>query len=216
MIKNILFDFDGTLVNNDGLYDQLWPKLVANLPTYAREQLAGHHWSEYRAEGWRELFKRLKLSFWQIWQLSRWLQKESGQLTNYLQWQPEIPAVLTQLIANYELGILTSNRVANVKKFLAASEQINFKFIASAALFNKGRQINKLLARHHWTKADTIYIGDQVEDIVACQEVALPVVGVTWGWGLPAHLAIYQPNFLVNQPRELLDLLANLNQTAGF
>ena len=50
------------------------------------------------------------------------------------------------------------------------------------------------------------YVGDTTGDIKEGKQAGIKTVGVTWGWHSKEKMAAAGPNYLVDHPRELLQL----------
>jgi len=54
---------------------------------------------------------------------------------------------------------------------------------------------------------DVIYIGDEVRDIEAARAAGIKIASVTWGYNLESILTENKPDYIVTQPRDLLNLM---------
>ena len=52
--------------------------------------------------------------------------------------------------------------------------------------------------------ADCLFIGDSPADMEAGRRAGIPTCAVTWGYGEPAELARWEPNFWIDAPHQLL------------
>ncbi len=57
-------------------------------------------------------------------------------------------------------------------------------------------------------KEQVLYVGDSEVDMQTAQQAGVHVCGVTWGFRPRETLAAYKPDFLTNDPSEILDMLA--------
>ena len=119
-----------------------------------------------------------------------------------------LPEVLRELNKNgIGLGIATSNSTKNVKIFLKNNNLDMFNFIYSSIdYFHKNRILERAIKKYGMEKENVIYIGDEIRDIKAAKEAGIKVASVTWGYNFESVLASYKPDFIVNQPKELLNL----------
>jgi len=109
--------------------------------------------------------------------------------------------------SGYRMGILTSNSVENVRKFLDINSlSALFDFIHSGrSLFGKDRVIRKLL-NHEQIPADrVVYIGDETRDIEASRNAGISVISVSWGLNRRDLLASLSPDQIADNPAELPD-----------
>ena len=52
-------------------------------------------------------------------------------------------------------------------------------------------------------------MGDETRDVEAAKKANIKVVAVTWGFNSPEALAKENPDFLINHPSELLEVIKN-------
>ena len=59
---------------------------------------------------------------------------------------------------------------------------------------------------------ESIYIGDETRDIDAAKRSRVKAIAVSWGFNSQQILAEHNPDFLVHKPKELIDIIKNLQQ----
>ena len=122
-----------------------------------------------------------------------------------------VPAILTALKACYPLGTATAKRT-DVAQAILETHDLADRF----AVVNG-------LGDDHPTKAETlaqtldllggvepaaaVMVGDRSSDVAAGQAVGTRTVGVLWGYGSRAELEAAGADVLLEDPRDLLDLL---------
>jgi len=96
-----------------------------------------------------------------------------------------------------------------VTEFLKANDLDNlFDFIYSGVtIFGKTTIINNVLKQQQIKLQEVIYVGDETRDIEASKKANIKVIAVTWGFNSPEVLARQNPDFLVHQPSELLEII---------
>lgn len=57
-------------------------------------------------------------------------------------------------------------------------------------------------------KEETLYVGDSDVDIATAKNAELPCVAVTWGFREEELLRSLNPNYIIHQPEELLEVLS--------
>ncbi|OQY42943.1 MAG: hypothetical protein B6227_00580 [Fusobacteriia bacterium 4572_74] len=110
----------------------------------------------------------------------------------------------------YKMGVLTSNNKKNVDDFLKHYEMRNlFEFIyAEKNVFGKDKAINKMMKIEKLDKI--IYVGDETRDIEACKKIEVPIISVGWGFNTSVNLKKYNPNYFIEDPKELLEIAETL------
>lgn len=111
---------------------------------------------------------------------------------------------------NYDLYIITSNSKKNVERFLGEKGILTYfrRVYGGAGLFNKQRLIKKVLKNSRLDAESTIYVGDEVRDVVAAKALNMPVIAVTWGYNSEQLLLTYQPTIIVRRPEQLSRVIA--------
>jgi len=57
---------------------------------------------------------------------------------------------------------------------------------------------------------EVIYVGDETRDIEASQKINIKVIVVSWGFNSRTVLAEHNPDFLIHQPQELIEVMKSL------
>jgi len=119
---------------------------------------------------------------------------------------PGIEAALKEIRNNScRLGILTSNSVENVRRFLEINNmEALFDFVCSGRSFlGKEKVIRKLITREQLDAGRVIYVGDETRDIEASRAAGIPVIAVSWGLNRRELLASLLPDQIADSPKEL-------------
>lgn len=202
MLRNFIFDFDGTLADSGALIFQNMAQSVgiSDMPSF-------HELRRYSAQ---DLLKRLNISKLELPKLIYKVHK------NYKLFLPQVP--LFQGMKE-SLGILhtrgarlflcTSNSVENVRDFLEM-HQLNPLFediLGTMALLGKARGIRSTMKKFRLESAETVYVGDETRDIEAARKAGVYAASVVWGYNERELLLQYKPDFIVENSAELLRLL---------
>ncbi len=106
------------------------------------------------------------------------------------------------------LIILSSNSKENIQKFLTKNNMDVFvEIYSSNNLFGKEKVIDKFIKNYNVNKQDIIYIGDEERDIIACKKSDIRVIAVTWGYDSFYLLNKNNPDFIVNKPNEIINIV---------
>jgi len=206
MTKVIIFDFDGTLADTIDILLSITNRLSAEF--------------DFKSATKEELAQLSNLNSWQILQYSgisifkfplliRRLKGELHSEIPHIQLFPGIKEVLLELKKRgFQLGIITSNSRQNVLASLAKNGlQDTFTFIYSGSTFGKHKVINKWLRIENINPEEVIYVGDEIRDIDAAKKTGIKVIAVGWGFNSPQALAAQNPNFLIQHPQELIEII---------
>ncbi len=206
MIKNIIFDFDGVLADTFPFAVNTAMEINKELKLLSDEKINPEEFRSLDMEDFVKEFKisKVKLLFF-ILKYRKRLQKEIESMPTFT----DLPYVLQQLKSKgIKLGIVTSNQKKIVQKFLTFNNLEVFDFIFSTfSLFHKEKILLNSLKRHHLKKEETIYVGDETRDIRAARAAGVKVASVTWGYNFESKLAEYKPDFIIDRPQDLLNLL---------
>lgn len=205
--KVIIFDFDGTIADTVDALVGIANRLAVE---FGYVQITEEELALLRNLTSREIIKYSGISLFKIPFL---LKKVKSELKNKIHEFKPIPGIREALIElqnhNYRLGIITSNSKENVTGFLHINELDNlFDFIYSGVtIFGKTTIINNVLRQKQLKPQSVIYVGDETRDIEASKKSNIKVIAVTWGFNSPEVLAKQNPDYLIHQPSELLEVI---------
>ena len=206
--KVILFDFDGTVADTYQAIANITNQLSTEFGYKALNQeevLLIKNLSS------REIVKLSEISIFKLSFLVKRIRTELSKEIAELDLISGIDRVLVELKRRgYVLGIFTSNDCENVEMFLANHGLAHlFSYIYSAtAIFGKHRVIDRAIKEHGVRKSDVIYVGDETRDIRSARKSRIPSIAVSWGFNAAKILAEHQPDYLVDNPSELLEAIA--------
>jgi len=206
MTKVIIFDFDGTLADTIDILLSITNRLSAEFG--------------FKSATKEELAQLSNLNSWQILQYSgisifkfplliRRLKAELHSEVPHIQLFPGIKEVLLELKKRgFQLGIITSNSRENVLGALERNGlQDTFTFIYSGSTFGKHKVINKWLRIENIHTEKVVYVGDEIRDIDAAKKTGIKVIAVGWGFNSQEALAAQNPDFLIERPQELIEIM---------
>lgn len=208
--KILIFDFDGTLANTldaiieitNRFSDEFGYKKITDEEIKILQNLTS-----------RNIIKTSKIPLIKIPILIHLIKNELNHNLPKVQPIEGIDSVLKSLkLMGYDLGIVSSNSSENIHQFI----QINnwnhlFKIICcGATIFGKAKMLDKLLNTQNLSPKQVVYFGDETRDIDAAKKVNIPVVGVSWGFNSRSVLAAHHPDFLIDRPAEILDVISLL------
>ena len=208
-MKYIYFDFDGTIADSLALGLDIADELSEK---YGFEKVDRTKLDEYKKMTATELFKELRLPFIKVPIIAPMFKIEINRKINDLHPFDGIKDLMHKLSEDNYLGILTSNSVENVKKFLINHNMIHlFSDIRSEIqIFGKHLSLNKIIRQNKISKADFVYIGDETRDIEAANKTKVKSIAVTWGFNHPDVLIKYQPTYIAKEPNDILNIINSL------
>ena len=207
MYKVIIVDFNGTLVQSKYLVIQLMNDLADK---YGYEKIADEDIEQLASMTIRERMKLMKCPFYKLPLLVADLKKRYKEDVVSLDMVPGVRDVLAQAKNNgMTMGILSSNSVENIQRFLGDGDQEIFDFICTArSLFGKDKALKKLLKERGYAPEEVLYLGDELRDAEACSKAGIDCALVTWGYDAEELLQRGKPEHMVRRPEELVEILA--------
>lgn len=122
---------------------------------------------------------------------------------------PGMIEVISELSGNASLAVITGNSRIVVNKFIQSYELEN-KFEKVLTTEDDGNRVDKIkkIKKLSTDRNDDFYfIGDSVSDIRAARAAGIWSVAVGWGHQSLGKLILEQPDFTVDEPKDLLTLL---------
>jgi phosphoglycolate phosphatase len=203
-LKELILDFDGTIVDSSTIFTACINRMSVEFGYGKIEESSG-----FREKSTHEFFtKHLGLSQTQLLEWTdRFKVLLKPSMRNALPFKG-MKEVLGRLSAHYRVGILTSNSEEVVKYIMNRDGFRPVDFICSETpILEKDRHLKELLLTEGLSPHETIYIGDEVRDIDACRNVGIKIISVCWGFNSRAALERRSPDYLVESPEELSNLL---------
>lgn len=211
-IKVVFFDFDGTIADTLNTFVNITNRLAVEFghKPIEREELA-----EIKNLSTRQIIKKSGISILKfpllIWKLKSELTYEIHTVKSFTGTKETLLELRKQVD---RLGIISSNSQENILTFLELNGLKDFfDFIyTEASIFSKSKIINKILKQENIKPEESVYVGDETRDIEASKRSHVKVIAVSWGFNSKEILAQQNPDFLIHQPRELIDIIKSLQK----
>lgn len=208
--KYVVFDFDGTIADTLDLAFAIFNRIA---PDYHVRQADKQELELLRSRKPQELLKLYGITRLRLLTLLLRIQKELTHHISEAALVQGMESSLRQLRrAGFSLGILTSNSRENVARFLehhALGGLMDFIYSGNS-LFGKDKIIRRMLGKEKIAREHVVYTGDETRDIEACHRAGIPVIAVSWGLQGRDLLATSHPDYLVDDPAELLPLVQHI------
>lgn len=201
--RYIIFDFDGTIADTFDLALEIYNTIA---PEYNCRPAGPEDLDLFRTKKPQELLKIYGVSRLKLLSLMLRIRRELSHHIPEINLIRGMDASLREIRSGgYRMGILTSNSVINVGKFLDINNLSGlFDFIYSGkSLFGKDKVIKRLLMHENLTADKVIYVGDEARDIEASKSAGIPVVSVSWGMNRRELLVSLSPDQIADDPKEL-------------
>ena len=206
MIKNYIFDFDGTLADTIEMKYLLLSKFCEK---YTNKSLQKIDLESFRKMGSKSFLKKLNIPSSEVPSIVKMITDEESKNIENIKPFPDIEKILVEMKKReYFLGILTNNSKENVYKFIKINNLDYFDFVESSSdLFGKDIILRKTCEKKNLIIIQTAYIGDEDRDIVASKNAGLISIAVTWGFNSTELLHSNNPDYLIDNPMQIFDLL---------
>jgi phosphoglycolate phosphatase len=203
----LIFDFDGTIADSRMTLVKIANELADE---FGYEPVTEEDIIRLSNLSSKDVISQSPIPAYKIPFLLRRVKKELNQHIIHLKPFEGMQEALASLKQkNYYLGIITSNLPENVVQFLKKNELDQyFDFVYSAnSLFGKHKTINKAIRKHQLLQEKIIYVGDETRDIEAAKKSNVKVAAVTWGFNSASVLSKYNPDFILDQPQQLREII---------
>lgn len=205
-MKYIIFDFDGTLADSTAVFASAWNTLAQ------KYKFKGIEFKEIESLKKLSMAERSKLFDFPMYKLPMILPqfyRLYRQSLNEVHLYEGIKEVLMEIDKRgYKILIISSNSQENILEFLKMNGiQCVSNVLCSNRIFGKDKVLKKFLKDSSSTVSDVLYIGDEQRDIVACKKVGVPIIWVSWGYDSIEAIQQEEPEYKVNAPKEILDII---------
>ena len=202
--KVIMFDFDGVIADS---FDIFFSEF-----TRACEELGFHKLNSKEVllslfDG-NLILSLFKLGFppWKLRELFQKFQPRIAEANSRVKPFDGIKETLEDISRTYPTYIISSNLSEAVRNFLTRESINGIQDILGADVeTSKVKKIKQISKKHPNHKP--YYIGDTCGDIKEGREANAITVAVTWGWHSKERLLKSKPDYIVDTPEELRELL---------
>lgn len=206
MITTIIFDFDGTIADTMPKVKRI---LFRYAPSFGYKKINDRDIELLRNMKAQDALKTIGIPIYKLLFFVNKVKKELNKDIESTKPAPGIKSLLSKLKnKGIRLGILSSNLHDSINKFLKKNDLDLFDFIyTGTSIFGKHRLLKDLLIKRRLTHKEVIYVGDETRDIEAAQKAKIKVIAVTWGLNKKEILREQEPDYLVDKPEEILNIV---------
>lgn len=205
-----IFDFDGTIADTYHYVVAISNQLAKE---YNYREISEDEKESLKDHSSREVIKILKVPLMKIPAIiARAKQELYKNVPNILP-IPELKETLQKIHSlGIPMGILSSNSKQNVHAFLENHNMKHlFKFVETTSkVWSKDSSLKKILHQYQLRANQLVYVGDELRDVAAAHRIKAKVIAVTWGFNSYTALNAHNPDYIISNPSELLDLIQNL------
>jgi len=214
-IKGVIFDLDGTLINSiEDIKDSLNHILKTHdhpiITTKKCSALVGHGLFDLVKHSVPEEFREkpyldLLVSEMREEYTTRWLDKTALY--------DGVDEMLNQLSKRKYVFAVLSNKVQTSTQTLVSQLLSNWHFsvvagaIPERPLKPHPASIRFVLDELGLQADEVIFVGDGDADVLAAQSISMKVIAVSWGYRTKQSLSALSPDYMIDHPNQILDIL---------
>ncbi len=210
LIKAVLFDMDGTLLDSEGLSSEA--------TDYGVHAITGRHLTDRENRSLTGQPVRKILAEWfpennnSIYEAGiEYYRTRINKIAPF----PGVPDMLHNLNVKYRMAIVTSThreQAVEILRSVGIHDYFEFVIGQDDTAMNKPdpEPVFLALSRLNVSKEECIFVGDQPYDIIAAHEAGITAAAAIWGSGIKEVLETYHPDYILGRPEELLSLLNKL------
>jgi phosphoglycolate phosphatase len=198
--KVFIFDFDGTIIDSIDDIVFILSKYIPNLTRDKLRQILVDVYIRYSISALLKMFYAEIMLLFHVNQVIQNIDQDTDKLPLI----QNIENVLIDLHRNgVKLFVVSSNFTKNIQDYLLSKHLDFFERVEGIGIiFGKARYI-KAIANTHST-SDIYYIGDDIRDVLAAKKACVKSVAVTWGLSTKEDFQYVNPDYIVDQPNDLL------------
>lgn len=212
-IRNLIFDFDGTLADTSDLIVATMQKSVQDLglPPKSRQEMKatiGVRLEEIPAILWPAI-ENLGKPFSDIYRKNFEITKDKIPVTLF----PGVKATLERLkLENYQMAVATSRSHRSVEML---SEDLGikdcFRCLIGGDDIKEGKphpeSVLRIMKEMNWKGEETMMVGDMPVDIIMGKNAGVSTCGVAYGNGNSKDLEEAWANFIISRFPDLIKIL---------
>ncbi len=203
----VIFDFDGTLADTFGWFAAMLNTMAVK---YHFKQVDPSEYETMRGLDARAVLKYLGVPLWKIPLIAAHMRKIMGDDIHHIALFEGVENVLRRLSQmGATLAVVSSNSAENIRHVLGAElAALIAHFECGVSVFGKEAKLRKILRQGGIPRSDAIYIGDEIRDHQAAQDLGIAFGGASWGYTTPAALAAHAPGDVFARVEDILTRIA--------
>lgn len=207
-----IFDFDGTIADSFNQLVEVYGYVAIEL---GLRRLSLDDFESFRDMTSLEVMRAAGIPVRKIPRLMTAMRSGMRERTKTLSpFAGMLDALRTLDAQGCRCGILSSNSLENVRCFLERHRLSMFDlFSCGSSFLGKASRLRKLVQQLGLPPENIFYIGDEVRDIAAANEVGIRSIGVSWGLASREALLAAQASHIADKPAQLIDCLLEPRQS---
>ncbi|MFT3782389.1 MAG: HAD-IA family hydrolase [Nibricoccus sp.] len=204
--KAVIFDFDGTIADSLEETAAVYNKVAAELGV---SLLHKSDYATIRQMNPLEVMKYAGVPLRKMPRLMAAVRAGMLERMEFVRPFDGVPEAIRVLRAQgCRCGILSSNSLENIKRFLQRHDLNAFDlFSCGTSLFGKATRLRRLVKQIGLPVTDIYYVGDEVRDVAAANEVGVRSIAVSWGFSFRDALREVGPTHIADRAEQLIDFV---------
>lgn len=206
MLREVVFDFDGTVADSERLCFELFNELAAKHGCTVVDEA---EWNELKRQPYPERLRRLGVSLLRVPFLAAQARhRYRDRLPSVRPFEGVADALTRLKEGGCSLHVLSSNSEANITRFLGIHGIRVFDSVrCERNFFGKHVALRRFLQRRGLAPGEMLYVGDELRDIEACRKVGIPIISAGWGFDPPELLEAANPGLTARTPADAVRLV---------
>ena len=204
MIKNLIFDWSGTLCND---IDLIYETTMRVFERFDAKRISLEEYLKEFEQPHMKFYNRYVKNVSEKEQTKAFLEIMNTIKDKRPALYPPIPETLS-LLANKNIGmaILSAAPQREITTVLSEYKLLNFFVCIIAEIHDKRDAILGIIPAI-FNREETANVGDLVHDIEAGKNAGIKTIAVCWGYGSREKLLSANPDFLINDLGELKGII---------
>ena len=210
---HVILDFDGTLVDSKGFIIEIYNSVSKGKK---RPHITDEIFGKLSK---MSIFKRLKhfdTSLREVTKIFREIENVYYENAGRVRLFNGIKELIEEIAKKHTLYILSTNTIRVIRKVMQDHLLDSYftDFYTNRNLLGKAGSLKKILRKNSISAFDTVYIGDEERDIIASKKVKVKSLAVSWGYDSKALLGSVKPDYIVDEPGEIKEILGMMEADA--
>ncbi|HOG31674.1 MAG TPA: HAD-IA family hydrolase [Candidatus Syntrophosphaera sp.] len=205
----LICDFDGTVADSIAMILELINQLA---PRYGYRTISPELFEQVRDLPLPKACRAVKFPLHKLGHAIAVVLHEYRKMIPDLEPCPDVVPMLEKLKGQgISLGLISSNHTENLLAWLEHNQIGCFDWVeGTSGILRKHRSIRARIRAHNLDRERVVYLGDEVRDIKAARRNRLKIVSVSWGLHSKSNLLKHNPDRVVNEPHELMEIIPEL------
>ncbi len=202
--KLLIFDFDGTLADTFSWFVNVINNVADR---FGFRRLDMNNLEQLRNLDAKQMMKMHGVPLWKMPVIAKHMRGLMSNQIDRINRFEGVESLLHQLSQRgITLAVVTSNGVENVQHVLGPElTALISHFECGVSMYGKQSKLKRVLRESGILKENALFIGDEIRDLAASQNVGIDFGAVSWGYNSIESLEANHPAFVFHRIEEILD-----------